>query len=199
MWALIPYLFSKGVEKKTIFKFAEKIENKILVYFTIFLMQQTLHLYCNWFHHFRSWNHLIHPLMEGHNPYTCTKRFVTIKTTITATTVLTAFLTNRTKFLLFLHPSSFSLRSLLSQVISLTFNSSWMRPSMARKINRFVLFCFCASHVLAADTLYQGGDSLNSSNTLVSKNGFFTLGFTRLGSAESNASYLAFFTKINFY
>ncbi|XP_034899854.1 G-type lectin S-receptor-like serine/threonine-protein kinase CES101 isoform X2 [Populus alba] len=65
-----------------------------------------------------------------------------------------------------------------------------MRPSMARKIYRFLLFCFCASHVLAADTLYQGGDSLNSSNTLVSKNGFFTLGFTRLGSAESIASYL---------
>ncbi|KAG6790684.1 hypothetical protein POTOM_006847 [Populus tomentosa] len=46
-----------------------------------------------------------------------------------------------------------------------------MRPSMARKIYRFLLFCFCASHVLAADTLYQGGDSLNSSNTLVSLSG----------------------------
>jgi len=55
-----------------------------------------------------------------------------------------------------------------------------MLPSMARRIYRFLLFCFCASHVLAADTLYQGGDSLNSSNTLVSKNGLFTLGFTRL-------------------
>ncbi|KAG6794083.1 hypothetical protein POTOM_003316 [Populus tomentosa] len=65
-----------------------------------------------------------------------------------------------------------------------------MLPSMARRIYRFLFFCFCASHVLAADTLYQGGDSLNSSNTLVSKNGLFTLGFTRLGSAESNASYL---------
>jgi len=65
-----------------------------------------------------------------------------------------------------------------------------MLPSMARRIYRFLLFCFCASHVLAADTLYQGGDSLNSSSTLVSKNGLFTLGFTRLGSAESNASYL---------
>ncbi|XP_073266720.1 G-type lectin S-receptor-like serine/threonine-protein kinase At1g67520 isoform X3 [Populus alba] len=65
-----------------------------------------------------------------------------------------------------------------------------MSPSMARRIYRFLLFCFCASHVLAADTLYQGGDSLNSSITLVSKNGLFTLGFTRLGSAESNASYL---------
>jgi len=43
---------------------------------------------------------------------------------------------------------------------------------------------------LAADTLYQGGDSLNSSNTLVSKNGLFTLGFTRLDSAESNATYM---------
>jgi len=65
-----------------------------------------------------------------------------------------------------------------------------MLPSMARRIYRFLLFCFCASHVLAADTLYQGGDSLNSSSTLVSKNGLFTLGFTRLGSAESNATYL---------
>ncbi|KAG6737097.1 hypothetical protein POTOM_059908 [Populus tomentosa] len=65
-----------------------------------------------------------------------------------------------------------------------------MSPSMARRIYRFLLFCFCASHVLSADTLYQGGDSLNSSSTLVSKNGLFTLGFTRLGSAESNASYL---------
>eukprot|EP00258_Populus_trichocarpa_P032578 XP_024448597.1 G-type lectin S-receptor-like serine/threonine-protein kinase CES101 isoform X1 [Populus trichocarpa] len=65
-----------------------------------------------------------------------------------------------------------------------------MLSSMARRIYRFLLFCFCASHVLAADTLYQGGDSLNSSSTLVSKNGLFTLGFTRLGSAESNASYL---------
>jgi len=61
---------------------------------------------------------------------------------------------------------------------------------MARRIYRFLLFCLCASHVLAADTLYQGGDSLNYSNTLVSKNGLFTLGFTRLGSAESNATYL---------
>jgi len=61
---------------------------------------------------------------------------------------------------------------------------------MARRIYRFLLFCFCASHVLSADTLYQGGDSLNSSSTLVSKNGLFTFGFTRLGSAESNASYL---------
>ncbi|KAJ6301179.1 hypothetical protein OIU77_015483 [Salix suchowensis] len=60
---------------------------------------------------------------------------------------------------------------------------------MARRICRFLLVCFCASHALAADTLYQGGDSLNSSNTLVSKNGHFTLGFTSLGSAESNASY----------
>jgi len=67
---------------------------------------------------------------------------------------------------------------------------SRMLPSMARRIYRFLLFCFCASHVLAADTLYQGGHSLNSSNTLVSKNGLFTLGFTRLGSAESNATYL---------
>ncbi|KAJ6313993.1 hypothetical protein OIU78_017612 [Salix suchowensis] len=61
---------------------------------------------------------------------------------------------------------------------------------MARRIYLFLLVCFCASHALAADTLYQGGDSLNSTNTLVSKNGLFTLGFTRLGSAESNASYL---------
>ncbi|KAJ6776554.1 PAN-LIKE DOMAIN PROTEIN [Salix koriyanagi] len=65
-----------------------------------------------------------------------------------------------------------------------------MLPSMARRIYRFLLVCFCTSHALAADTLYQGGDSLNSSNTLVSKNGHFTLGFTSLGSAESNASYL---------
>ncbi|KAJ6967047.1 hypothetical protein NC652_004565 [Populus alba x Populus x berolinensis] len=61
---------------------------------------------------------------------------------------------------------------------------------MARRIYWFLLFCFCASHVLSADTLYQGGDFLNSSSTLVSKNGLFTFGFTRLGSAESNASYL---------
>ncbi|KAG5255275.1 G-type lectin S-receptor serine/threonine-protein kinase [Salix suchowensis] len=45
-------------------------------------------------------------------------------------------------------------------------------------------------HTLWQKTLYQGGDSLNSSNTLVSKNGLFTLGFTILGSAESSASYL---------
>ncbi|KAL3612712.1 hypothetical protein D5086_003732, partial [Populus alba] len=55
------------------------------------------------------------------------------------------------------------------------------------QINRFYLFYFCASHALAAGSLYQGGDSLNSSTTLVSKNGLFTLGFTRLGS---DASYL---------
>ncbi|KAJ6752305.1 hypothetical protein OIU85_002708 [Salix viminalis] len=61
---------------------------------------------------------------------------------------------------------------------------------MARRIYRFLLVCFCASHALAADTLYQGGDALNSSNTLVSKNGLFTLGFTSIGSAESSASYL---------
>ncbi|KAJ6313991.1 hypothetical protein OIU78_017610 [Salix suchowensis] len=61
---------------------------------------------------------------------------------------------------------------------------------MARRIYLFLLVCFCASHALAADTLYQGGDSLNSSNTLVSKNGLFTLGFTSLGSGESSASYL---------
>uniref|UniRef100_A0A6N2K8N6 Receptor-like serine/threonine-protein kinase n=1 Tax=Salix viminalis TaxID=40686 RepID=A0A6N2K8N6_SALVM len=65
-----------------------------------------------------------------------------------------------------------------------------MIPSMARRIYRFLLVCFCASHALAADTLYQGGDALNSSNTLVSKNGLFTLGFTSIGSAESSASYL---------
>ncbi|KAB5521794.1 hypothetical protein DKX38_026113 [Salix brachista] len=65
-----------------------------------------------------------------------------------------------------------------------------MLPSMARRIYRFLLVCFCASHALAADTLYQGGDPLNSSNTLVSKNGLFTLRFTWLGSAESNSSYL---------
>ncbi|XP_011011049.1 PREDICTED: G-type lectin S-receptor-like serine/threonine-protein kinase CES101 [Populus euphratica] len=65
-----------------------------------------------------------------------------------------------------------------------------MLPCMASWIYRFLLFCFCASHALAADTLYQGDDSLSSSNTLVSKNGLFTLGFTGLGFAESNASYL---------
>uniref|UniRef100_A0A6N2KR84 non-specific serine/threonine protein kinase n=1 Tax=Salix viminalis TaxID=40686 RepID=A0A6N2KR84_SALVM len=65
-----------------------------------------------------------------------------------------------------------------------------MLPSMARRIYRFLLVCFCASHALAADTLYQGGDSLKSSNTLVSKNGLFTLGFVRIGSAESSAGYL---------
>ncbi|KAI9403530.1 hypothetical protein POPTR_001G441180v4 [Populus trichocarpa] len=65
-----------------------------------------------------------------------------------------------------------------------------MLPCMASWIYRFLLFCFCASHALAADTLYQGDDSLSSPNTLVSKNGLFTLGFTGLGSAESNASYL---------
>ena len=62
---------------------------------------------------------------------------------------------------------------------------------MASWIYRFLLFCFCASQALAAaDKLYQGGDSLNSSNTLVSNNGLFTLGYTRLGSTESNARYL---------
>ncbi|KAJ6752338.1 hypothetical protein OIU85_002740 [Salix viminalis] len=70
-----------------------------------------------------------------------------------------------------------------------------MLPSMARRIYRFLLVCFCASHALAEDTLYQGGDSLNSSNTLVSKNGLFTLGFTSLGSAESSASYLGIWYK----
>ncbi|KAJ6776553.1 PAN-LIKE DOMAIN PROTEIN [Salix koriyanagi] len=61
---------------------------------------------------------------------------------------------------------------------------------MARRIYLFLLVCFCASHTLAADTLYRGGDSLNSTNTLVSKNGLFTLGITSLGSGESSASYL---------
>ncbi|KAJ6297871.1 hypothetical protein OIU76_019059 [Salix suchowensis] len=65
-----------------------------------------------------------------------------------------------------------------------------MLPSMARRIYLFLLVCFCASHALAADTLYQGGDSLNSSNTLVSKNKIFILGFVRIGSVESSASYL---------
>uniref|UniRef100_A0A6N2KND3 non-specific serine/threonine protein kinase n=1 Tax=Salix viminalis TaxID=40686 RepID=A0A6N2KND3_SALVM len=59
-----------------------------------------------------------------------------------------------------------------------------------KRIYRFLLVCFCASHALAADTLYQGGDPLNSFNSLVSKNGLFTLGFTSIGSAESSASYL---------
>ncbi|KAJ6752339.1 hypothetical protein OIU85_002741 [Salix viminalis] len=68
---------------------------------------------------------------------------------------------------------------------------------MARRIYLFLLVCFCASHALAADTLYQGGDSLNSSNTLVSKNGLFTLGFTSLGSAESSAGYLGIWYKNN--
>ncbi|XP_011016494.1 PREDICTED: G-type lectin S-receptor-like serine/threonine-protein kinase CES101, partial [Populus euphratica] len=53
---------------------------------------------------------------------------------------------------------------------------------------------FCSAYAAITlwqhNTLYQGGDSLNSSTTLVSKNGLFTLGFTRLGSAEPNASYL---------
>ncbi|KAJ6753513.1 hypothetical protein OIU79_026357 [Salix purpurea] len=63
---------------------------------------------------------------------------------------------------------------------------------MARRIYRFLLVCYCASHALAADTLYQGGDSIAMAwlNTLVSKNGLFTLGFTWLGSAESSAGYL---------
>ncbi|PNT59832.2 hypothetical protein POPTR_001G441040v4 [Populus trichocarpa] len=64
-----------------------------------------------------------------------------------------------------------------------------------------MLLCFCflvhecylpwlAGSTDSICSLYQGGDSLNSSTTLVSKNGLFTLGFTRLGSAESNVSYL---------
>ncbi|KAJ6313995.1 hypothetical protein OIU78_017614, partial [Salix suchowensis] len=65
-----------------------------------------------------------------------------------------------------------------------------MLPSMARRIYRFLLVCFCASHALAADTLYQGGYSLNYTTTLVSKNGHFTLGFVRIGSAELSAGYL---------
>jgi hypothetical protein len=30
---------------------------------------------------------------------------------------------------------------------------SWMSPSMARRIYRFLLFCSCASHVMSADTV----------------------------------------------
>ncbi|KAG6790681.1 hypothetical protein POTOM_006844 [Populus tomentosa] len=67
------------------------------------------------------------------------------------------------------------------------FLSKLEKKKVQERINRFYLFYFCASHALAAGSLYQGGDSLNSSTTLVSKNGLFTLGFTRLGS---DASYL---------
>ncbi|CAN1226143.1 G-type lectin S-receptor-like serine/threonine-protein kinase CES101 [Linum grandiflorum] len=57
----------------------------------------------------------------------------------------------------------------------------------------FILLCslaivdhFYSSSVLAADTLTQGDPSINSSQILLSRNGFFTLGFQRL----SNATYL---------
>ncbi|CAL1402642.1 unnamed protein product [Linum trigynum] len=40
---------------------------------------------------------------------------------------------------------------------------------------------------LAADTITQGGLALNSSSTLLSRNGLFTLGFQRL---QSNRSFL---------
>ncbi|CAN1328071.1 G-type lectin S-receptor-like serine/threonine-protein kinase At1g11330 [Linum perenne] len=56
----------------------------------------------------------------------------------------------------------------------------------------FLLLCLLAiannysSAVLAADTLTQGDASINSSATLLSRNGFFTLGFHR----QSNATYL---------
>jgi len=64
------------------------------------------------------------------------------------------------------------------------------RSLLSSKILLIVLVCFCPTFSLAADTLYQGGDALNSSSRLVSKNRLFTLGFVRLGSTEYNASYL---------
>ncbi|CAL1391504.1 unnamed protein product [Linum trigynum] len=46
-------------------------------------------------------------------------------------------------------------------------------------------------HSLAAtNTLTQGGPTINSSATLVSPNGFFTLGFRPIPSADTNGSYL---------
>ncbi|CAI0456849.1 unnamed protein product [Linum tenue] len=46
-------------------------------------------------------------------------------------------------------------------------------------------------HSLAAtNTLTQGGPAVNSSATLVSPNGFFTLGFRPIPSADTNGSYL---------
>ncbi|KAB5521779.1 hypothetical protein DKX38_026098 [Salix brachista] len=64
------------------------------------------------------------------------------------------------------------------------------RSILSCKILLIILVCFCPTFSLAADTLYQGGEALRFSSRLVSKNKLFTLEFVRLGSAESNASYL---------
>ncbi|KAJ6297868.1 hypothetical protein OIU76_019056 [Salix suchowensis] len=64
------------------------------------------------------------------------------------------------------------------------------RSFLSCKILLIILVCFCPTFSLAADTLYQGGEALRFSRRLVSKNKLFTLEFVRLGSAESNASYL---------
>ncbi|KAG5255283.1 G-type lectin S-receptor serine/threonine-protein kinase [Salix suchowensis] len=64
------------------------------------------------------------------------------------------------------------------------------RSFLSCKILLIILVCFCPTFSLAADTLYQGGEALRFSSRLVSKNKLFTLEFVRLGSAESNASYL---------
>uniref|UniRef100_A0A6N2LU68 Receptor-like serine/threonine-protein kinase n=1 Tax=Salix viminalis TaxID=40686 RepID=A0A6N2LU68_SALVM len=64
------------------------------------------------------------------------------------------------------------------------------RSILSCKILLIILVCFCPTFSLAADTLYQGGEDLRFPSRLVSKNKLFTLEFVRLGSAESNASYL---------
>ncbi|KAJ6752309.1 hypothetical protein OIU85_002712 [Salix viminalis] len=64
------------------------------------------------------------------------------------------------------------------------------RSILSCKILLIILVCFCPTFSLAADTLYQGGEALRFPSRLVSKNKLFTLEFVRLGSAESNASYL---------
>ncbi|CAN1226139.1 G-type lectin S-receptor-like serine/threonine-protein kinase CES101 [Linum grandiflorum] len=59
----------------------------------------------------------------------------------------------------------------------------------------FILLCslaivdhFYSSSVLAADTLTQGDPSINSSQILLSRNGFFTLGFQRLSNSSSSST-----------
>ncbi|TXG66264.1 hypothetical protein EZV62_007539 [Acer yangbiense] len=69
------------------------------------------------------------------------------------------------------------------------------------KIFWFISCCLWASHVAAVDALNQG-DVLNSSASLVSRNGLFTLRFFNLRSnsdSNTNYSYLGIFYRNNRY
>ncbi|GAV89827.1 B_lectin domain-containing protein/Pkinase_Tyr domain-containing protein/PAN_2 domain-containing protein/DUF3403 domain-containing protein [Cephalotus follicularis] len=66
------------------------------------------------------------------------------------------------------------------------------------KIIHFLFFCFCASHVAAVNNTLNQGNKLNfSTDTLVSNNGLFTLGF--YSSGDPNISYFGILYKDSIY